>query len=622
MYLKQVFLKNCGPIDECAFTLPFDQNNNPKPLILVGENGAGKTIFLSYIVDALHEFFIQAGYKNLVGLQNTSNISLGHSMYKVSGYFNKKLRTENAFSSLIFSTGNGTQSGYLSVQDISIQNAKSEISKKFSEITYLSLPENRDNKVVSQNAELYEKEHRNGCFLFFPDYRQEQPIWINENLKQVQPQLMKEKTPKPLVVDSSQNENSLWLLDIKLDTVNENSNANAFLTIANSILQKIMKRTDVFIGHDSRTLGGVNRITIGFHDNGGGIALCPRINALSEGQSTLLNMFLTILRYTDLGESSRIPVSSGIVIIDEIENHLHNDLIANVLPDLIKMFPKIQFIITTHSPIFLLGMKETFGSDGFEIREMPTGAVINPEDYSQFQVMFDIVSRTKKIKELIDSTNKEKELIITEGQTDWMHIEHAFNQLSLDSFQFLQYTDTMGDSVLRQICQTYAKIPHTKPIICIFDSDNDTCISLHDDLEDGIKDWGNNVYSFCIPVPDFRDADPNISIEMYYPDSILKTETVIDGVKKCLYFNNELSYEKNHHCILNAARGNQKRRRIEDRDVVTFENPHNKPWIKTKKEFANEILADKIPGVNYEPFRLIHDKIKKIMQLTEQNNQN
>lgn len=612
MYLKQVFLKNCGPIDECVFSLAFTENNNPKPLILVGENGTGKTIFLSYLVDALHEFFIRNGYKNLVGVQNTSNISLGHSMYKVSGYFNKKLRTQNAFASLIFSNDDNKLSEYLSTQDISIQDAKKEISEKFPDLTHPSITETDHTKVISEDNELYKSEYQKGCFIFFPDYRQEQPIWINKELQQIQPQLMEDRTQKPLLVDCSQNENTSWLLDIILDTAQKNSTAAYLSDIVTIILQKIMKRADVFIANDERKLGGVNRITIGFKGENNNLALCPRINALSEGQSTLLNMFLTILRYADNNSITSIENITGIVMIDEIENHLHNDLIANVLPDLIKMFPKIQFIITTHSPIFLLGMKETFGSDGFEIREMPTGAVINPEDYSQFQVMFDIVSRTKKIKELIDSTNKEKELIITEGQTDWMHIEHAFNQLSLDSFQFLQYTDTMGGSVLRQICQTYAKIPHTKPIICIFDSDNDTCISLHDDLEDGIKDWGNNVYSFCIPVPDFRDADPNISIEMYYPDSILKTETVIDGVKKCLYFNNELSYEKNHHCILNAARGNQKRRSIEDRDVITFENPHNKPWIKTKKEFANEILADQIPGVNYEPFRLIHDKIKRL----------
>ena len=35
---------------------PFDENGDPQPIVIVGPNGSGKTIFLSYIVDALAEF--------------------------------------------------------------------------------------------------------------------------------------------------------------------------------------------------------------------------------------------------------------------------------------------------------------------------------------------------------------------------------------------------------------------------------------------------------------------------------------------------------------------------------------------------------------------------------------
>ncbi|MBP5160446.1 MAG: ATP-binding protein, partial [Alphaproteobacteria bacterium] len=600
MYLKQIFLKNCGPIIECAFNVSFDENNNPKPLVLVGENGTGKSILLSYVVDALHEFFIQAGYKNLVGLQNTSNISLGHQMYKLSGYFNKKLGASNAFSSLIFTSANGEQSAYLSVRDISIQDAKTEISLKFPELIHPSLAENGANKVVSENKELYKKEHEKGCFVFFPDYRQEQPIWMNENLKQIQPQLMEENTQKPLVVESSQNENMSWLLDIMLDTSLKNPSTVAVhvLDTVVNILRNILKRPNIVIAKDARKLRGVNRIALALREPEGDIAFCPRINSLSEGQSTLLNMFLTILRYTDTDDAMGAQIPAGIVIIDEIENHLHEDLLANVLPALIKMFPKIQFIITTHSPIFLLGMKETFGADGFEIREMPTGSIINSEEYSQFQVMFDIVSKTDKVKKLIDASNNENELIITEGQTDWMHMMHAFSKLDLHPFHFLEYDDTLGESVLEQICRNYARIPHQKPIICIFDADSSKYLDLHNDFKNGIKCWGNNVYSFCIPIPDFRDADPNVSIEMYYSDNILKTETIIDGKKKCLYFSNELSYQ-NYQILNEADPSRAKNKKIKDENVTRFSNPYNTPWIKTKKEFAAEVMEDKISDIDY-----------------------
>jgi len=56
MYLHEIFLQNTGPISKCHVKPPFDENGNPQPIVIVGPNGSGKTIFLSYIVDALTEF--------------------------------------------------------------------------------------------------------------------------------------------------------------------------------------------------------------------------------------------------------------------------------------------------------------------------------------------------------------------------------------------------------------------------------------------------------------------------------------------------------------------------------------------------------------------------------------
>lgn len=44
---------------------------------------------------------------------------------------------------------------------------------------------------------------------------------------------------------------------------------------------------------------------------------------------------------------------SGIIFIDELELHLHPSLAQEVLPRLMKVFPKLQFIATTHSPVVL-----------------------------------------------------------------------------------------------------------------------------------------------------------------------------------------------------------------------------------------------------------------------------
>lgn len=49
---------------------------------------------------------------------------------------------------------------------------------------------------------------------------------------------------------------------------------------------------------------------------------------------------------------------SGIVIIDEIEKHLHPLLQRRIINNLVEKFPKIQFIITTHSPLCVSGVSD------------------------------------------------------------------------------------------------------------------------------------------------------------------------------------------------------------------------------------------------------------------------
>ena len=42
---------------------------------------------------------------------------------------------------------------------------------------------------------------------------------------------------------------------------------------------------------------------------------------------------------------------NGVVIIDEIEQHLHPKWQSNILPSLEKNFPQVQFVVATHSPL-------------------------------------------------------------------------------------------------------------------------------------------------------------------------------------------------------------------------------------------------------------------------------
>ncbi len=54
----------------------------------------------------------------------------------------------------------------------------------------------------------------------------------------------------------------------------------------------------------------------------------------------------------DINKSVQLNTIEGIVLIDEVDLHLHIKLQKDILPQLIKLFPKVQFIVSSHSPFF------------------------------------------------------------------------------------------------------------------------------------------------------------------------------------------------------------------------------------------------------------------------------
>lgn len=77
-------------------------------------------------------------------------------------------------------------------------------------------------------------------------------------------------------------------------------------------------------------------------------------NTLSSGYAAVLDILVDIIirmeKRTDKTFDFNMP---GIVLIDEIETHLHLELQKKILDLLTTVFPNIQFIVTTHSPFIL-----------------------------------------------------------------------------------------------------------------------------------------------------------------------------------------------------------------------------------------------------------------------------
>jgi len=76
-------------------------------------------------------------------------------------------------------------------------------------------------------------------------------------------------------------------------------------------------------------------------------------NTMSMGYSAVFDIICDLMLRME-GKSYGLE---GIVLIDEIETHLHVDLQKKIMPILTGLFPGLQFVLTTHSPFILNSLK-------------------------------------------------------------------------------------------------------------------------------------------------------------------------------------------------------------------------------------------------------------------------
>lgn len=85
-----------------------------------------------------------------------------------------------------------------------------------------------------------------------------------------------------------------------------------------------------------------------------------RIEQLSEGYKIIIAMVADLAaRMAEANPDMENPLNtSGIVLIDEVDLHLHPKWQRKILVQLTEVFPNLQFIVSTHSPIIVVGAAE------------------------------------------------------------------------------------------------------------------------------------------------------------------------------------------------------------------------------------------------------------------------
>lgn len=85
-----------------------------------------------------------------------------------------------------------------------------------------------------------------------------------------------------------------------------------------------------------------------------------RIEQLSEGYKIVIAMVADLAaRMAEANPEMENPLNTnGIVLIDEVDLHLHPKWQREILIQLTKVFPNLQFIVSTHSPVIVVGAAE------------------------------------------------------------------------------------------------------------------------------------------------------------------------------------------------------------------------------------------------------------------------
>lgn len=641
MYVSKVKFKNYGPLEEVNFEIKNVSEGNPKPIVLIGQNGTGKTLFLSNILHAIIEMK-RINYSKLLEVSENNFYRVGSLNYIRAG-------TLTAYNRIEFTN----QASFTEVMTKDYKNFKDSYSAKDYPGVNIDDKELKETGFFGSAIAPQYNPFDKGVYLFFPIERYYTPTWINksnENLSYASDEHgIVGKSSSNMIKYNVLSNIEEWLLDVIIDKelyewksfipdgkgggqfVYSGPNNSIHATI-NSFLTKLYKHK----GYDSARIAVTKRSglyrQIAIIGNRGGeeYEIMPTMANMSSGEAMLLGMMASILREADRVGVGNFDINGikGIVLIDEIDAHMHSDFIQEALPELIHFFSGIQFIVSSHSPFFLLGMKERF-EDNCNFIEMPYGENIhNLINFNEIRNCFDVVNRTytsffEDYEKLKDKIQKKKEpLIITEGKTDWKHLKHALSVFHSKGLfktvnvKFCEDKEVMGADKLDALLSKLAMIDQTAPIIGVFDNDCKVGKKYTDPTP-----LGNNVYACSIT--DTQGYGEEISIELLYSRADLTKEW---PDKRRLYLTDEFSNVSHrlkadmsvvclHKTITDAIkRGIIK---VVDSDVY---NENEEEQAVSKEEFASQIYEDKPPyeNINVDGFKKIFETIEKI--LNKQNN--
>ena len=622
--------------------------------VLSAINGKGKTTVLSHIVDAFYEMAKQYYAGSFEGKENkfyrfsSSIFHLDSSKYSIV-YF--RFIADGEFIDYIDCRG----------KDLTVENYEHDIQLENPIPLERIINRIQNNNCVKKFSDNLNKERvmsifDNNILTYFPAYRYEQPYYLNDPYKfsvkfnidsQFNGYLI-----NPIEVTSEIEALANWIMDVVLDWTNNKlmqeielptgqltrvdvTPENVIFQNLNRILSSTLssKYPDRCLRFGiGRRYNSGQRVSI-MYDNQQGRAypITPNIFCLSSGELALLSLFGEVLRQGDnIRNNVQLNQIAGIVLIDEVDMHLHIKLQKEILPELFNLFPNIQFIVSSHSPFLNMGLADALAERSQIIDLDNNGIACSPTNNKLYKEVYELMIDENqrfadKYKELEGEILQiEKTVIISEGKTDWKHFKAALSHFKENhkfediDVEIVEYNFDFGDSKLNSLLSQYSLFPHKYKIIGIFDCDEANGKNIH--AKGGKKQYGNNIWGMSIPVPDFREYNTSgISIEFLYHDEDLKR---LDENGRRIFVTSEFNENgrlksdpkigvKNNHDVKNYVL--PEKEKIQADEVIDIDG---NSLALSKEQFATNILegTGNFSNINFDAFKPVFERLREILQ--------
>lgn len=265
------------------------------------------------------------------------------------------------------------------------------------------------------------------------------------------------------------------------------------------------------------------------------------LDELSSGEQSAILIFVNILKEIYIFNNlNGFEPTNGIVLIDEIDLYLHTSLQKKCVK-LMKMFPHVQFIISTHSPVFIASVSEAYSENKPVYVKLPDCELTDSisKEFLEFKAIRNNIHINESALKIIEQISNVEVSLLVEGKTDVLILNKAIEAHSAKVPDLVLSSD--GAEILRTTVIEAIKNNSNCRFIALFDFDDafnqwNSIIKGNKTISKRIDDFtyviNNTILVMMLHPPVFRVGYASLqfkdrsrlSIEMMFDDHVLKRE--------------------------------------------------------------------------------------------------